>query len=289
MKVRLRLCIFLLIFTVGGQATAKEPIAIAVMDFTSKGGVTAKQMDALSDMLANEIRAMGNYRVIGKSDIKSMVDLESNKISLGCNDDRCLAEIGGALGVNWVVIGNVSKFGQSFLLNLKMIDARNSVVAASISKKINEGEEALIDRLVPAIHSMFDFWEKKYNIEGRDTNSSSGLTIQTGSEPADSYNLWGHIGVWSGVAVVAFGGVSAYMASKYGDDYAASPSAGEKDSSRTWTGCMYASFGIGAALIATGLTLWFMAPEDSRSESAALGLGVAPTDQGMVFSWGARW
>jgi TolB-like protein len=289
MRAQLRLCITTLLFCWGGFVSANQPIAIAVMDFTSKGGVTAKQMDALSDMLANEIRAKGNYRVIGKSDIKSMIDLESNKISLGCNDDSCLAEIGGALGVNWVVIGNVSKFGQSYLLNLKMIDVRNAVVAASISKKIDQGQEALIDRLVPAIHKMFDLWEKKYNIEGHANSSSIGLTTGSDGKLADSYNLWGHIGVWGGLAIVAFGGVSAFMASKYGDDYAASPSAGEKDSSRTWAGCMYASFGIGAALIATGLTLWFMAPDDSRTESAVTGLGVAPTDQGMVFSWSTRW
>ena len=122
-----------------------EPVSVAVMEFTSKGGVTQDQMDALSDMLAKEIEGLGDFRVIGKSDISSMLSLEEQKQRLNaCDDQACLAEIGGALGVRWVVVGNVSLFGETYLLNMKLIDVEQARVAGRVSKSITGGESNLI-------------------------------------------------------------------------------------------------------------------------------------------------
>jgi hypothetical protein len=44
-----------------------EPVKLAVLEFTSKGGVTQDQMDALSEMLVNIINSMGEVKVIDKS------------------------------------------------------------------------------------------------------------------------------------------------------------------------------------------------------------------------------
>ena len=112
----MRSACFLMVFALilpltAGLTAAQEAVPVAVMEFASKGGVTQEQMDALGDMLANNIRAAGNYKVIGKSDIRAALNLESQKQLLGCSDDSCVAEIGGALGVRWMVLGNISQFG----------------------------------------------------------------------------------------------------------------------------------------------------------------------------------
>ncbi len=133
---------------------AEEDIAVAVMEFASKGGIEADKMDALSDMLANEIRRQGNFRVVGKSDIRAALQLEEQKQLLGCSDDSCIAEIGGALGVRWVVVGNISKFGKTYLLNLKLMDVVEIKVLSGISKKVTGGEDMLIDALSAASSEM---------------------------------------------------------------------------------------------------------------------------------------
>ena len=128
------------------SATADE-VSIAVMEFASKGGISEKQMDALGDLLANEIRELGDYRVIGKSDIRAAVDFESQKTLLGCTDEACIAELGGALGVRYVVVGNISMFGELYLLNLKILDVEKIRVAKGLSRKVSGGESKLIDAL----------------------------------------------------------------------------------------------------------------------------------------------
>ena len=150
------LTLLLLLFT-ASSAAAEEPVSIAVMEFTSKGGVTQDQMDALSDMLSNQIRSMGNYKVIGKSDIRSMLTMEEQRQRLStCTDQSCLAEIGGALGARWVVVGNVSLFGKTYLLNLKLIDVAGASVASGVSRSIEGGEDKLLAELPGAAKEMFD-------------------------------------------------------------------------------------------------------------------------------------
>jgi TolB-like protein len=151
------LTLLLLVLMAPSVFAAEDPISIAVMEFTSKGGVTQDQMDALSDMLGNQIRSMGNFKVIGKSDIRSMLTMEEQRQRLSsCTDQSCLAEIGGALGARWVVVGNVSLFGKTYLLNLKLIDVEGSSVASGVSRSITGGEDKLLAELPGAALELFD-------------------------------------------------------------------------------------------------------------------------------------
>ena len=136
------------------HAEEQTAVSVAVMEFTSKGGVTQEQMDALSDMVANRIRGLGNYQVIGKSDIRAALHLEQQKQMLGCDNESCMAEIGGALGVRWMVVGNVSLFGKTYLLNLKLIDVEKVKVAQGLSKTIKGGEDALVEALPSAVDEL---------------------------------------------------------------------------------------------------------------------------------------
>jgi TolB-like protein len=139
---------------VAPAAAAVEPPrpAVAVMEFTSKGGVTADQMEALADLVQTEIRKLGRFEVMGKSDIRALLKYEEQKALLAnCGEDSCYAELGGALGARWVVVGNVSRFGGTYLLNLKLLDSQRSRLANSISRSIKGGEEALLSEMPAAV------------------------------------------------------------------------------------------------------------------------------------------
>jgi hypothetical protein len=109
--------------------------------------------------------------------------------------------------------------------------------------------------------------------------------------PTSAYKLWGHVSLWSGVALAGFGGASLGMALGAANDYDGGDGDLEaKDKAEMFTGMMYLGFGLGASAIATGIILLVMDPgssEDTSSTSA----GVMPTadGQGMVFTLGGRW
>jgi TolB-like protein len=140
-------------------------VSVAVMEFSSKGGVDQNQTDALCDMLANEIRSIGNFRVIGKSDIQAALNIEEQKMLMGCSDNSCIAEIGGALGVRWIISGNVSLFGKTWLLNLKLMDVEKVEVASSFSRTIKGEQDILIGLLYEAVGVLFSDAQDKIGIE----------------------------------------------------------------------------------------------------------------------------
>jgi len=146
----------LLALLIGFPATvhSASKVRIAVMDFTAKGGIEQSQLDVLTDVVANEIRSTRLYDVLSKADIQSMLSLEEQKQLAGCDEASCLAEIGGALGVEYLVTGNVGKFGDVFAVNLKLLNTRKARVENSVFHKVSGGEMALLDDLPVAIREL---------------------------------------------------------------------------------------------------------------------------------------
>jgi len=116
--------------TAGSSAGASEKIA--VVDFATPG-FPAIEGKALSDNLvgivAAEVAALG-HSVVSSSDINAMLSLEKQKELIGCTEVSCLAEIGGALGVEMMVNGSVGKLGDVFSLTLALVDTRKAEVRA---------------------------------------------------------------------------------------------------------------------------------------------------------------
>ncbi len=155
MSPRGRLLVLLLGLFWSGASVASEPVYIGVMEFVSKGGIAQDKADVLADMLTEEISHLGNVRVVNRSDIIEMLTLEKQKRLAGCTDKECLSEIGGALGVRWMVSGNVSRFGDVYLLNLKLIDVKRAQVSGRVARRIRGGEERLMEEISDAAQELF--------------------------------------------------------------------------------------------------------------------------------------
>src|SRR4051812_43670994 len=111
------------------QPTARAPgtLKIAILNIAAEGGVTRNAANAFADMVQGAIRARG-HSVISRSDIENMLGLEKLKDSLGCNTTSCLAEIGGALGVDEIITGSLSKVGSYQLIVIKRMNPKKGEV-----------------------------------------------------------------------------------------------------------------------------------------------------------------
>lgn len=88
----------------------------------------------LNELLIAEVDELTDHNVIGTSDINAMLGLEKMKEAVGCDDVACAAEIGGALGVRFLLAGSVSTLGGEIIVNLKLID----IAAQSVKSRGRE-------------------------------------------------------------------------------------------------------------------------------------------------------
>ena len=119
---------------------------VVVLDLNAKDEVTDLAIE-LSELVVGSIRAhLPGTEVTGQSDIKAMLSVEQQKMTVGCEDDTsCLAEIGGALGADHVVTGRLGKVGEIYLLSLKLIHAPRALVVRQFSERIRGNEEQLVE------------------------------------------------------------------------------------------------------------------------------------------------
>jgi hypothetical protein len=66
--------------------------------------------------------------VLSRADIRAVISLEAEKSLLGCDEQSCLSELGGALGVSHLVTGRISRIKGSVLLSLRKTDLKTMTV-----------------------------------------------------------------------------------------------------------------------------------------------------------------
>lgn len=94
------------------DAAAQAKPKIAILDFAAYGA-SKELAGAAGSVAANELDRMGAFQVVTSEAIRSMLAFEKQRQMLGCADAGCIAEIGGALGVDYLISGKVTKLAAS--------------------------------------------------------------------------------------------------------------------------------------------------------------------------------
>ena len=118
-------------------ASAQPKPKIAVLDFTANGA-SKELASAAGGIAANELDRMGAFQTVTSDAIRNMLAFEKQRQMLGCAEAGCMAEIGGALGVDWLVSGKVTKLAaaggvpETFTLDLTLTNVRKAQREGSV-------------------------------------------------------------------------------------------------------------------------------------------------------------
>ncbi|MEW5855031.1 MAG: PEGA domain-containing protein [Myxococcota bacterium] len=125
------------------KLAAGQAVSFAVLDLVPTG-VSEQVATNLTQVLSVEIKRIQGASVISRDDIRAMMALEEDKARLGCDEASCLAEIGGALGVDKLIVGTVGKLSESYLVSLRLISVKTVKVESRISESFTGSEDQLI-------------------------------------------------------------------------------------------------------------------------------------------------
>ncbi len=119
------------------QAGAPERISVAVLDLTQSGSVPAGLAATLTGLVATELGSLGVFSVISREDIRVMLTHEAEAQMLGCGAGAsCMTNIGGALGVRYLLSGSVDRVGPEFVINLALSDVARAKVPGRVSLRV---------------------------------------------------------------------------------------------------------------------------------------------------------
>jgi len=99
------------------------PRQVLLLDLKAQN-VDEASVKSIDGLIATELSRHTALSVATGTDVREIMNLESEKVLAGCSDEdsSCLAEIAGALGAELVIFGQVGKLDRLLLLTLNIYD-----------------------------------------------------------------------------------------------------------------------------------------------------------------------
>lgn len=101
--------------------------------------LAAGEGELYSELLAQELTRHG-FRLQTARDVSAVLGLERQKQLMGCSETSCLGELASAIGADGLVLGDVGKLGQGYVVNVKVLLAKDGTAVALFSDQCAEGE-----------------------------------------------------------------------------------------------------------------------------------------------------
>jgi len=107
----------------------------AVMRFESVGIDSSISM-VVTEIFTNQIQANGKYRVMERSQMDKILSEQGFQNSGACNSSQCAVEIGRLLSIDKMFIGSIGKLGETWFVNVRIIDIKTGEILSTVSKQV---------------------------------------------------------------------------------------------------------------------------------------------------------
>lgn len=163
---------------------ADDRMRTVILGISARRGVSDKELaQALTDVVQGIYAADPRRVVIGREDIARVLDLEAQKQQMGCDTDKCLAEIGAALDAQRIVTGSLDVIGTSYMVTMSEIDAKSLEPMARVQERTAKDENTLVDAVTRLASEMLG--KSKVGGTGRVVGNAGSLEIASDPRGAD--------------------------------------------------------------------------------------------------------
>jgi hypothetical protein len=230
---------------------------VAVSELEAGVRADPKVSHLVTTLITAELRRRPALTVTSQDDIKALLGYERQKALLGCTDASCLAEIGGALGVDQMVTGSLSGFGDSLVLVVRVVDVHKGLVLRDATRRLPAAaENALLDAIPGLAAELYPS-----ALPAAATAAISPVaTVQ--ASPSRSSAPWWLVGTGAVVAVVG-GTLTAYEFATTSPQ----PTLSQAQTANTFGYVGQSALGVGLAVLISG-TLWALLRPAAPPEAA---------------------
>jgi hypothetical protein len=136
-----RRIITLTLLILASAAFAREKITVAVLDFEPKN-IPQESAEAITDLLRTELFNTGRFMVVERQKIQKILEEQKFQMS-GLTDTDKAAQLGRLLNVKKIMIGSVTRLGNTQILNTRILDVQSGLVELAEAVECKGGDEAL--------------------------------------------------------------------------------------------------------------------------------------------------
>jgi hypothetical protein len=127
-------------------------INISVMDLNTTSGLSNPEILLLTAKLINSLVKAG-FTVIERGKRDEILKEQGFQQSGACSESSCLVEVGQLLGVQKMIGGTIGKFGDEFVIELRLINVGTAKIEDSFSRTYQGNISYLLDGMVDAADS----------------------------------------------------------------------------------------------------------------------------------------
>lgn len=264
---------------VTSAASPSPKNTVVVWRLEAKSGVEEKDVDSLTGIITAEIEKRMGVKAVSDADVRALVQGEEKRQKCGGGDNSsCIAEIGAALGASEAFSGDLGRVGDYWLLNLRHINVRQGKVVGRAGLRIKGDSNALIEAIPRAVAELFG------------EAPPSAETAAPAPVASHRFRKAAYATLFSGAALVVFGGVSQWRMDKAKTDFEAGKS-GAKSRHALWKGMAVTGYTLGGLAMATGIGL-FIADALEKPQAApvaaakpSVAFGAAPGGANLALTW----
>ncbi len=165
------------LFFSGPEAISTERIAIAVVDFVNE--TNEPELDGLSGMLITALEHSRRLSVLTRGRMFDILD-QLQKGDVTRIDERLGKEICEQVGINLMVVASIRKFGQTYAVDLKLLDHQKNeyLVTAKAEARGQESIPDLIDKLAEETRKGLKEREAEIQATSRKTATVTTLNLE---------------------------------------------------------------------------------------------------------------
>ena len=240
-------------------AAPVEKPDLAMMDMKAVHGVEDSLASVLNESFLVALKNSGQFgNVVGGSDLRAMLDLEQQKQALGCGDDGCLAELGGALGVPYLFYASLAKVGSKYVMHYKVMAVEEAKVVvrgmktAASDDALLEMPQTLVDE---AVATLFKSTQPAAPVAAAKVVPAKAKPTQPG-KPI-KWSRWVGVGLsvaGGGLAVVGHGNFNEAKTTYQGTKNPTTADFGTYEEAANSANLLWVS-GLGVAVIGAGLAV----------------------------------
>jgi hypothetical protein len=151
-KVGIRILCALCVFVVHISSLGAEPADLALLRLEPLG-LDAQRAENLDALFRAELERVAGGRIVSRATVEKTLD-GAPDLRACTGAPACLSAIGRALGVRRVVWGSVGELGDSYVVNLKLVDAARGVEERRVEGTLRGSADDLIEEVRVAAHRL---------------------------------------------------------------------------------------------------------------------------------------